>query len=296
MGLGTREILITLGILLIVAILLDGVRRVRNARSGDLRMGRRKESVFDESDDHNSELPTGKARVIAVRDDSEAAQRDREIRETATRAKFGLDIPPREPNQQSLNLGPLTATREGGDDAAPATEKVPRKARKAGGDDVRGNKPGRKPQEQPAEEDAFPVLVIHAMAPAGELYQGDVLLETLLARGMRYGDRRIFHRHTDDDGSGPVLFSMANAVKPGDFDLDAMAEFTTPGVTFLMMIADVADPQPAFNQMLEIAEGLVGDLGGELKDETRSTLTKQTIEHCRQRIRDYTRVHAPEYH
>ena len=39
--------------------------------------------------------------------------------------------------------------------------------------------------------------------------------------------------------------------------------------------------------MLSAAQQLGRDLGGELKDDHRSDLTAQTIEHYRQRIRDF---------
>lgn len=41
--------------------------------------------------------------------------------------------------------------------------------------------------------------------------------------------------------------------------------------------------------MLETAQCVVRNLGGELKDERRSVMTPQTIEHCRQRIREFER-------
>ncbi|MEP3563426.1 MAG: cell division protein ZipA, partial [Marinobacter sp.] len=34
---------------------------------------------------------------------------------------------------------------------------------------------------------------------------------------------------------------------------------------------------------------VVRNMGGELKDERRSVMTPQTIEHCRQRIREFER-------
>ncbi|WBA80376.1 cell division protein ZipA C-terminal FtsZ-binding domain-containing protein [Endozoicomonas sp. GU-1] len=41
--------------------------------------------------------------------------------------------------------------------------------------------------------------------------------------------------------------------------------------------------------MEETARRLALDLGGELKDEQFSVMTQQTLEHCRQRIREYER-------
>jgi cell division protein ZipA len=45
----------------------------------------------------------------------------------------------------------------------------------------------------------------------------------------------------------------------------------------------------AFEFMLETAQCVVRNMGGELKDERRSVMTPQTIEHCRQRIREFER-------
>jgi len=100
---------------------------------------------------------------------------------------------------------------------------------------------------------------------------------------------KIFHRHEREDGSGDVLFSMANSVNPGTFELNAMGEFVTPGVTFMMVLADSEDPLGTFNLMLECIHGVNSAIGGELKDEQRSALSQQTAEHYRQRIMDFNR-------
>jgi cell division protein ZipA len=45
----------------------------------------------------------------------------------------------------------------------------------------------------------------------------------------------------------------------------------------------------AFNYMIETAQVLVRNLNAELRDDAHSVMTAQTIEHCRQRIRDFER-------
>lgn len=74
MEFGPREVLVVLGALLICGIVLDGVRRMRAARRGSLR-GLRRQPIFDDEsqDSLNSELPSGGARVVAVRDDDATA-------------------------------------------------------------------------------------------------------------------------------------------------------------------------------------------------------------------------------
>lgn len=133
------------------------------------------------------------------------------------------------------------------------------------------------------------VLIINVMAHKGSMFSGTQLLDTLLKCGLRYGDMDIFHRYSDGKGEGVLLFSMANMVKPGVFDLDAMDEFETPGVSLFMTLPLKADSMQSFELMLDTAKTLAESLNGELKDEQRSVMTRQTIEHCRQRILDFER-------
>ena len=140
------------------------------------------------------------------------------------------------------------------------------------------------PQSEPEE-----VLIINIMSPKGDVFNGSDLLDIVLKCGLRYGSMDIFHRYSDTKGEGALLFSMANMVRPGTFDLDAMEEFTTPGVSLFMTLPIDADSMQSFDLMVETAQAISQTLQGELKDEQRSAMTKQTLEHSRQRIRDFER-------
>jgi cell division protein ZipA len=143
--------------------------------------------------------------------------------------------------------------------------------------------------QQPAPEPEE-VLIINVMAHKGEMFKGSDLLDIILKCGMRYGSMDIFHRSSDAKGEGTLLFSMANMVKPGTFDLDAMDEFETPGISLFMTLPINADSMQSFDLMADTARAIAETLGGELKDEQRSVMTRQTLEHCRQRIRDFERT------
>jgi cell division protein ZipA len=131
------------------------------------------------------------------------------------------------------------------------------------------------------------VIIINVMARAGQTLRGNELLQVLQQQGLRLGDMSIFHRHAGSDGSGPVMFSMANMVKPGTFDLAMMEEFSTPGVSFFMQMPNPLGNMQCFDTMLGAATAVRNTLAGELKDENRSVFTRQTVEHCRQRVRDF---------
>lgn len=143
--------------------------------------------------------------------------------------------------------------------------------------------------EQPRYIEPEEVLVINVMAPRGSYFSGQGLLQTLLEQGMRYGAMNIFHHHEQPNGDGGILYSMANIVKPGTFDLNAMADFVTPGVSLFMTLPLESDAKAAFANMVDTAKALQQHLGGELKDENRSVLTAQTIEHYRNRIEEFQR-------
>lgn len=178
-------------------------------------------------------------------------------------------------------------------------EPVPTEAPKAKSKPI---KAAPKPEPAPSfVEDEDPgepeeVLIINVMARPGHYFQGEPLLQEIFDAGMRYGSMSIFHRYRDARGGGPVLFSLANMVKPGTFDLDAMNQFQTPGVSLFMTLPMSGDSLETFELMLDTAKGIAENLNGELKDENRSIMTKQTMEHDRQRVLEFERRQLSRAH
>jgi cell division protein ZipA len=129
------------------------------------------------------------------------------------------------------------------------------------------------------------------VAREGEGFNGPALLQNILESGLRFGEMDIFHRHESMAGNGEVLFSMANAVKPGTFDLDDIDHFSTRAVSFFLGMPGPRHPRQAFDVMVAAARKLASELNGELKDDQRNTMTAQTIEHYRQRIVEFERKH-----
>ena len=129
------------------------------------------------------------------------------------------------------------------------------------------------------------VIVLYLMAPEGMAYAGYELLQALLSAGLRYGQHRIFHRHTHKDGRGEILFHCASALSPGTFDLTQMGSFSCSGLSLFFSAASVADPLATFDCLLETVDQLSEDLGGQVLDEKRELFTKEKMIQYRQKIR-----------
>ncbi len=268
MEFGLREWLIVIGIIVIAGILFDGWRRMRGGK-GKLKF-KLDRSVADLPDDDSDPNLLSPARVVSrhkepsLDDENLPSMSAREL----NRRRVG------EPEQGDLNLDldePVPTLLNPVDDEAPDTHNGAVK-------DVGKELP-------PVEE----VLVINVIAREGDGFKGPALLQNILESGLRFGEMDIFHRHESMAGNGEVLFSMANALKPGTFDLDDIDGFSTRAVSFFLGLPGPRHPKQAFDVMVAAARKLAHELNGELKDDQRSVMTAQTIEHYRQRIVEFER-------
>jgi cell division protein ZipA len=133
-------------------------------------------------------------------------------------------------------------------------------------------------------------IVMTVMARSGERFAGEAVRHALEHVDLYHGDMNIFHRHEKpEDPATPTLFSAANVLAPGHFEPARMDSQTSPGIAMFMRLPGPQQPADAFQQMLDAARTVAEDLNGTLCDETRSTLTPQSINHLRERIADFRR-------
>lgn len=138
----------------------------------------------------------------------------------------------------------------------------------------------------PGEDDL--ILALFVMAPEGMVFPGDALGELLRDAGLRFGDMDIYHWFQQMEAGPPeAVFSVASMVEPGTLERAGDPGFHTPGLALFLRLPGPAPGGEAFEAMLATGRRLADGLGGELKDERRSTLTQQTIGHIRDRVRDH---------
>ncbi|MFO1368323.1 MAG: cell division protein ZipA [Marinagarivorans sp.] len=316
-----REWLIVLSVLLIAGILLDGWRRMRTPK---IKMVRQEVSAndtlqLDEDPPLTSEFPSGGARIAAVRDDNDAENilqnvRQKHVESKKTRGvrKEGAEpdviekVAPEPASDPLPNLMKAFAKRTQAPQVPSADESFIAPDLKKLDAELDDLFPEIKPisvkaeakiEAKPAPAKAAPqaapvpqeVLVMHIMAPKGSTFYGDDLLPILMDLHMRFGTMDIFHRHAQENGTGPVLFSLANLVKPGTFELSSMSDFETPGLSLFMTLPCGEEAMHAFALMAQAAKRITQGLGGELKDEARNNMTQQIFEHYKERVAEFER-------
>jgi cell division protein ZipA len=323
MELGVRDWMIIVGVLLIVAVLIDGYRRVRIERRGKIRMSLNKQFLNSASDEeHNScELPKGRARTVgrANGDDNSEETSHSDFSDHFSPEDLDLeqDVPmlmesvsaQSQDHYQAPVVDPSWAddTRLDGsrsddprldgkrlseqtlDEEPPVAVEINQHHEQPRVDSASAHAQRSKLEKSQVTDIKDKEMVVINVVAKDEHFKGPDLLHILLACDVRFGEMNIFHRHEKANGSGAVQFSVANSVEPGDFNLENIDEFTTPGVCFFMSVPGPEKAIEAFDCLVETAQCLVKNLNGELRDESRSVMTAQTLEHCRARLFEFER-------
>ena len=108
--------------------------------------------------------------------------------------------------------------------------------------------------------------------------------------GMEYGVMNIFHHFgVEQSRSKQPLFSMANMLEPGNFNLDDMDVMATRGVVLFMGQTSPADRRPVFDLLLNTVQQLADYLDGEIRDSDHDLLTETKINALRDELQQINR-------
>lgn len=262
--------MVIVGVLLIVAVLLDAWRRMRNDGRQRVNLDLVDPEQLPPEREIDlawlKELPNGGARVVERGD----------LLKAATASEQG-DADREPAADDGLIDGVSSVDRDDEDsmewlDSADDNERNREPAHSAGGTLPRGVDPQ--------------VFMLNVVARSHSGFRGEDIMQILLACDLRFGDMNFFHRHEHAAGRGAIQFSVANMMQPGVFDIDNMQKLNTPGLVFFVTLPGPEDMMQAYDYMLETAQAVARNLGGDVLDESRSVITRQATEHARQQIRE----------
>ena len=269
-GLTTRDWIALGGAVLILTVLIDAFRRLKQDQD-DILDNSRKNSALDEDLDYTdlsllSELPNGGARIV----NRDVIGRLLESSEVLSTSKEGF----------TSNLTTAIASND---------LDIPRDSLSASfSEETLQTKEGR---EKLLLREDTEVLALNVVSRQGLHFSGDEVLKSLLKHDLRFGYMQFFHRHEQSAGRGAILFSVADMMKPGVFDIDNISVLRTKGLLFFLTLPGPIHMLSAFDAMLDTAASVADCLGGDLRDESRSVLTQQALDHHRYKISELEHRH-----
>jgi len=135
------------------------------------------------------------------------------------------------------------------------------------------------------------IIALYVRPPDQHELAGPAIVKAMNAVGLRYGDMKIFHHY----GAGELrtekpLFSVANMVEPGYFNLDRVDSLATPGLAMFLQLPGPLDGAVAFELFLNTAQRLAETLSADLYSAPKALLDGVTIDKMRRQANPYTNV------
>jgi cell division protein ZipA len=140
-----------------------------------------------------------------------------------------------------------------------------------------------------AEEDIVvkqKIVTLRLVASDKSVFQGETLVLNLRSMGMSYGKFGIYHYY-GTPSEDAAIFSVANLVEPGIFDLSNIKKQKISGISIFIVLPGPIDGVKAFDLMVSTAKNLCQTLNAELLDELGSTLSIQRERYLREEIIRY---------
>lgn len=118
-------------------------------------------------------------------------------------------------------------------------------------------------------------IMLYVAAKANRTFNGTSINSALENLGFIFGEHNFFHRHFDiHDAQSPVIFSIANMMKPGYFDPVELPMLKTVGLVLFMRLPTHGNDLANLRLLLRGAQTLAEQLDGILLDDKRQTFTE----------------------
>lgn len=143
---------------------------------------------------------------------------------------------------------------------------------------------GRRPAD-----DFEKIVTIYIAARAGEKLHGPDIVVAAEKAGLTYGHMNVFHRLVEGHPERGPVFSVANIMKPGSFDMAGIHELETPAIAFFLTLPAPVSALDAWEMMEPTAKRMAELLDGVVLDESRNALGRQRVQHIREELRAYDR-------
>ena len=152
--------------------------------------------------------------------------------------------------------------------------------------------PGEAPRAGPVEPAPGPrgdgeelLVVLTVLAPGERGIAGPVIREAFAAFDLVPDPQGMFHHYGNRGPSArDPVFTVANVLEPGVFDVEAMDDLTTPGLCLFLRRPGPLPAAVAFDLLLDVGARLSRALDAVLCDDQRCRLTVQATQALRERV------------
>ncbi|TWI03711.1 cell division protein ZipA [Luteimonas cucumeris] len=135
------------------------------------------------------------------------------------------------------------------------------------------------------------IISLYVAARAGQQLQGPDIVVAAEKAGLTFGHMNVFHRLTEGHPERGPIFSVANIMKPGSFEMAEIQSLQTPAIAFFLTLPAPLSALEAWDTMLPTAQRMAELLDGVVLDQERNALGRQRIAHIRDDLRAYDRQH-----
>lgn len=135
------------------------------------------------------------------------------------------------------------------------------------------------------------IISLYVAARAGQQLQGPDIVVAAEKAGLTFGHMNVFHRLMEGHPERGPIFSVANIMKPGSFEMSEIQSLQTPAIAFFLTLPAPLSALEAWDTMLPTAQRMAELLNGVVLDQERNALGRQRIAHIRDDLRAYDRQH-----